>query len=171
MKGNTMKKTVQKKNSPNTKSKMFMNVILTFETANKFGETQEFFDLYLPIDPKEKNAVDFIHRKLFGMIVNKCRQLKRPLGDLTKISSAGNWALFTKVTKKKSLIEWGHNGKWYFGKGRDDLDFWEKELMAMHGFGTDADMSWMKSPSATEEYLKSQPGFAVDHKLPIQVFV
>ena len=35
--------------------------------------------------------------------------------------------------------------------------------------GLDANMSWMKSPSATKEYLKSQPGFAIDHKSPVQV--
>lgn len=164
-----MKKTVQKKNSPHTKSKMFMSVILTFETANESGETQEFFDLYLQIDPKEKNAKDFIHHKLFGKIVNKCKQLKRPLGDLKKISSAGNWALFTEVTKKKSLVELGHNGKWYFGTGREDLDFWEKELIAAHGFGIDVDMSWMKRPSEAQEYFRNSPGTFLDHKSPVQV--
>ena len=161
--------TVQKKSSPNTKSKMFMSVILSFETANEFGEMQEYFDLHLPIDPKEKSAVDFIHHKLFGKIVNKCQQLKRPLGDLRKISTAGNWGLFTKVTKKKSLVDLGHNGKWYFGIDREDLDFWEKELMAAYGFGIDVDMSWMKSPSQAQEYFRNSSGVFLDHKSPIQI--
>lgn len=130
-------------NKPSKRAYMYVNVILTFEKCNEYGETQEFFDLYLPISKKERGAVELIHNKLFKRIVKQCKRLQRSVGDLIKISTASNWGLFKDVTGLESLMELGHNGKWYFGKGRTDLDSWEMELMEVYSFGIDVDMSYL----------------------------
>jgi hypothetical protein len=125
------------------KAYMGVNVILTFETLDEYEERQEFFDLKIPISKKEINAVDFIHKKLFKRIVTKCKRLNRRVEDLIKISTASNWKLFTETTQHQSLTDIGHYGKWFFGKGRSDLDSWEKELIEIYGFGVDADLSYL----------------------------
>jgi len=132
---------------------MNVNVILTFETWNEYGETQEIFDLYLPVSKKEVNAVQFIHNKLFKKIVKQCERFDRSVGDLIKISTASNWGLFTEVTSLESLMKLGHDGKWYFGKGRTDLDGWERELIEIYGFGVDVDLSYLKDDLATEQMM------------------
>ena len=136
----------------NAKAFMRVNVILTFKTLDEDGENQEFFDLHLPVSKKEANAVQFIDNKFFKRVVKKCKQLNRSVGDLTKISTASNWSLFTEATKLESLMDLGHNGKWYFGKGRNDLNSWEKDLVDIYGFGIDADLSYMNG-SLTQEQL------------------
>ena len=115
---------------------MHVNVILTFETWNEYGENQEFFDLHLQVSKKEANAVQFMDNKFF------------------KISTASNWSLFTKVTKLESLMDLGHDVKWYFGKGRNDLDSWEKDLVDIYGFGIDADLSYMNGSWTQEQLLE-----------------
>jgi len=126
-----------------TKVFMNVNVILTFESMNKYGERQEFFDLALPISKAESHAYTFINNKLFKRIVKKCQLLNRRVEDLTKISTASDWDLFEKTTNLESLWKQGHSCKWYFGSGRNDLDAWERNLMSKYKFGNDADMSWV----------------------------
>ena len=133
---------------------MHVNIILTFETWNEYGENQEFFDLHLQVSKKEANAVQFMDNKFFKRVVKKCKQLNRSVGDLIKISTASNWSLFTEVTKLESLMDLGHDGKWYFGKGRNDLDSWEKDLVDIYGFGIDADLSYMNGSWTQEQLLE-----------------
>ena len=135
---------------------MNVNVILTFETWNEYGETQEFFDLYVPISKKESGAVEFIHNKLFKRIVKQCKRLNRSVGDLIKISTASNWDLFTEVTGLDSLVQLGHSCKWFFGNGRVDLDSWEKKLVEIYGFGVNADMSYINKEWIEEMRIKIQ---------------
>lgn len=117
-----------------------MNVILTFGTFNEHFESQEMFDLNIPLSTKEASAFHFLDKKFFSRVAKKCNQFGRKAEDLIKISTAGNWDLFENITKVKSLPDYNHSCKWYFGNGRDDLDVWEKELMAKFRFGTDIDM-------------------------------
>lgn len=124
---------------------MHVNVILTFDMPNAYGDTQEFFDLQLPLSFKDIDAVEFLNKKLFKRIAKKCELYKRNPNDLTKISTASNWGLYKEVTNAESLTELGHNCKWHFGLNRDDLDEWETELMSEYSFGTNADMSWLKN--------------------------
>ena len=44
----------------NNEKSMDVNVILTFESMNQFAETQEFFDLTLPLSSNETDAISFI---------------------------------------------------------------------------------------------------------------
>jgi hypothetical protein len=120
---------------------MNVNVILSFATLNKCGDSQEYFDIKLPINEIEIDSVDFVHTKLFSRIEKKCHFFGRDPRDLIKISAACDWDLFEQYTGQSALCNLGHPCKWYFGLGRDDLDNWEKELMQTHGFGTNADMS------------------------------
>jgi len=123
---------------------MSVNVILTFETIGKYGDTQEFFDTKLAINKNEKSADSFINNKLFKRIIKVCEQFGRCTDELTNISIAStDWDLFERVTGLDCLKKLGHNSKWYFGNGREDLDSWEKQLMLDYGFGTAVDMSWM----------------------------
>ena len=122
---------------------MLMDVILTFNTPDIDGETQEFFYLQLPINKNEVNAEIFIEKKLFKRVAKKCQLLNRSVGDLIKISTGSDWKTFKKTTKMESLADLGHSCKWYFGKGRCDLDSWEIELMESYGFGMEADMSFI----------------------------
>ena len=120
------------------------DVILTFDTPGKFGDSQEFFNSSLPINRREVSAMDFLSKKLFPRIVKKCDQLNRKVGDLIKIDMcSSHWPLFEEVTKLDSIFSHRQTTKWYFGKGRCDLDEWEKELMKSHSFGMEADMSYM----------------------------
>jgi len=125
---------------------MYVNVILTFDTTNHYGDTQEFFNLSLPVSKSELNALTFIHSKLFKRITKKCLHLKRDARDLIKISTGSDWNIFEQYTNLESLCGLGHSCKWYFGNGRTDLDNWEMALMSEYGFGTLVDMSYLNDP-------------------------
>ena len=120
---------------------MNVNVILTFNTCDVCGDTQEFFDLKVPVAKNEENCVAFLMQGFFPRIVKKCLKYNRSVEDLIKISTAGDWDLFEKVTALPTLPDLGHNGKWYFGLGRKDLGPWDEILMKKYGFGTTADLS------------------------------
>lgn len=124
---------------------MNVNVILTFDVDSEWEERQEFFDIKLPVNTKELNAILFIHRKLFWRIAKKCQLFRRYPKRLIKISTAANWGIFAQKTGKPTLCDLGHPCKWWFGTGRHDLDDWEKTLMAEFGFGVDVDMSFVNS--------------------------
>ncbi len=57
----------------NDKISMNVNVILTFQSMNNFAETQEVFDLTLPVSKDEIDAISFINKQLFKRIVAECR--------------------------------------------------------------------------------------------------
>jgi hypothetical protein len=119
---------------------MYVNVILTFSNCNSYGDTQEFFDLNIPVSKNEIDTFDFLDKKLFKRIVKKCEYFGRNVKQLIKISTASNWAVFEQTTNKTSLSDLGHSCKWYFGTNRNDLDEWEMDLMAEYGFGVDVDL-------------------------------
>lgn len=120
---------------------MYFNVILTFNSINEIGDSQEFFEMKLPLKKDEVHSTYFLMNKFFPKVVAKCINFNRGVGDLIKISTASDWDLFEKVTGLKSLCTLGHSCKWYFGKGRNDLDKWEIMLMEKYGFGTEANLS------------------------------
>ena len=126
-----------------TRCYMSVNVILTFNDENEGGDTQEFIDIKLPVSASEKNAVDFIDKKLFKRIAAKCQVLGRDPRQLIKISTASNWSQFEDKTGKESLASMGHSCKWYFGSDRLDLDEWETDIVGEYGFGLDAYISWV----------------------------
>lgn len=119
----------------NKKTWLDANVILTFKTANKFGETQEIFDLMLPIRKDEVDAITFVDSQLFKRIVSECKLLNRPVEDLLKISTASDWNTFEAITNKPSLCKLGHDCKWYFNHEWSDLDDWELDLISKYKFG------------------------------------
>ena len=82
----------------NKKTWMDTNVILTFNSANRFGETQEIFDLMLPIRKDEIDAISFIDSQLFKRVVSECKLLNRQVEDLVKISTASDWNTFEEIT-------------------------------------------------------------------------
>lgn len=137
-------KTVVSK-SKSARKYLDVNVILTFDTSDEYGNTQEFFDLRIPLSKNEKNAESFLDQKFFKRVIKYCSQNGRDIADLVKISTASNWSLFKEVTGKQSLSELGHTCKWYFGSGRSDLDAWEQHLMKTYSFGSNVDMSWVDS--------------------------
>jgi len=139
----------------NEKIYMVVNVILTFESMDDYGERQEWFDLTLPLSPNDTDAFSFIDTQLFKRIVAECRLLNRPLGDLWKISTASDWDTFREVTNSPSLGDLGHNCKWYFGRGEGELSDWEKSLVSKYGFGIDTDMSWLECPIKSQIYMDS----------------
>jgi hypothetical protein len=123
------------------KNYMNINVILTFDRpSGKYEDIQEVFDIKLPISKKDddKNAVLFIHNKLFERIKSKIKLLNRNEGELIKISTCGDWNQYEKVTSSPSLPDQGHPCKWFFGEYREDLDIWEKKIVSEYGFGKKA---------------------------------
>lgn len=124
-----------------TRRHMAVNVILTFNTYNKYGDSQEIFDVSVPVSQSDSDAVSFVMSKLFKRIEGKCERLGRRKQELVKISTASEWDIFESVTHKKSLPALGHICKWHFGIGRKRLDIMEKCAMAEYQFGTDADLS------------------------------
>lgn len=138
---NTNKSTQVAKTS--TRAYMHVNVILTFNDFNSYGNGQEFFDLHIPVSKNEIDTFDFLDKKLFKRIVKKCEYFGRNVEQLIKISTASNWAVFKQTTNKTSLYDMGHSCKWYFGKNRNDLDGWEIELMDKYGFGVAVDMRFI----------------------------
>jgi len=118
-----------------------LNVILTFESFDQFGGTQEFFDLKIPISKSEISASDFCNKKLFPSIAKYCNSVDRKIGDLIKISTSSNWNEFREHTDLDSDEINEINGKWYFGLNRTDLSNWELDLMSKYKFGVVADMS------------------------------
>ena len=114
---------------------MHVNVILSFKSINEFGESQEIFDLHLPINRNEVNASSFLHKKLFKRITAKCKKYSRNVEDLYKISTASNWSVFEQVTNKKSLTSLGHNCKWCFDHEIKELDDWENLIKHEFNFG------------------------------------
>ena len=128
-------------NSLTTRTHMKVNVILTFNTHDQYGESQEMFNISVPVSRSDSDAVSFVMSKLFKRIEGKCEQLGRRKQDLIKISTAADWDVFESVTHKKSLPALGHTCKWLFGIGRKRLDIMEKCAMAEYQFGTEADLS------------------------------
>lgn len=124
-------------------NKMFheINVLLTFNTPNYCGLTQEFFDVKLALTAKDKDLISYLNNKFFNRVFNYCAKRSRAPEDLIKISTASDWSLYEEITGSRSLSKYGHNGKWFFGLGRSDLDIWEMTLMSTYGFGLGADMS------------------------------
>jgi hypothetical protein len=127
----------------NSRQYMNVNVILTFDNEDNLGDTQDMFNLRIPVNKRDKNAITFFHEKMFKRIVKKCKVIGRNPRDLVKISTCSNWRVFESVTGQESLASLGHSCKWYFGNGRDDLDPWELNLIKLYGFGEDVDMSWV----------------------------
>lgn len=140
----------------NSDSYMNINVILTFDTQDESGGTQEIFDLRIPVGKNEVDTISFLNNKFFKRIVKKCNQYKRSVGDLIKISTASNWSVFERVTNLEALSELGHDCKWYFGAGRKDLDIWERVLMSKFGFGMDADMSRVNDDAVATMMMKAR---------------
>lgn len=138
-------------------SYMAVNVILTFLTSG-CEDSQEMFDLKLPVSRQEKNAVEFLKKKFFPRILSHCRKLQRDSRRLVKISTCSDWGVFETTTLKPALSTFDHPCKWYFGRGRDDLDGWEKALMRDFQFGADADMSFM---NAIRKMYESSPSSTV----------
>lgn len=130
-----------KKDRTSSKKYHEINVILTFNTPNYCGFTQEFFDVKLALTAKDKDLISYLNNKFFNRVFKYCAKRSRSPGDLIKISTASDWSLYEEITGSKALSKYGHNGKWLFGRGRSDLDIWEKTLMTTYGFGQEADMS------------------------------
>ena len=123
---------------------MAVNVILTFDNiGGEYQDTQEFFDLKIPVKKSDTDVTAFLNKKFFPKIFEECIKFNRSQRDLIKISTASNWGIYEEVTNEKSLHALGHSCKWYFGCGRNDLDGWEKYLMESLSFGQDADSSWL----------------------------
>ena len=139
-----------------TESVSFLNidVILTFESYNSNGNSQEYFELLIPINDTEVSAIDFFNTNFFPQIVDICKVSKRRVEDLSKISTSSNWEVFEKTTNLDSLPNIGHSCKWFFGNGRKDLDSWELELIEKYKFGIDVDMSWIGNPNLTQKYFE-----------------
>lgn len=114
---------------------MYINVILSFKSFNDDGDSQEIFDLNLPINKNEQDAISFLKKKLFKRIASKCKYYGRDVKDLFKISTAGDWEKFEEITSKKSLPGLGHNCKWFFNEDINELDSWERSLKAEYKFG------------------------------------
>ena len=122
---------------------MYFNVILTFNSNNEYGDSQEFFEMKLPLKKDEGHSAKFMMNKFFPKVVGKCANFNRSVGSLIKISTASDWDLFEKVTGFESLCTLGHSCKWHFGEGRNDLDEWEIMLMKEYGFGTEVNLSYI----------------------------
>ncbi len=114
---------------------MTVNVILSFNSFDKWGGTQEIFDLQIPINKNEINAVSFLDKKLFKRIAAKCEVYGRCKKDLYKISTGSDWKFFEEVTGKPSLYSLGHSCKWYFNDDVNELDLWEESLKRRFDFG------------------------------------
>jgi hypothetical protein len=126
--------------SKKTSIYMAVNVILTFDKpGGRYDDSQEFFDLKIPVKKSDTDIIAFLNKKFFPKIVEKCIKFNRSPRDLIKISTASNWNVYQEVTNEKSLYAMGHSCKWFFGCGRNDLDGWEKYLMETFNFGQDAD--------------------------------
>lgn len=133
---------------------MSVNVILTFDVKDRDRDTQEMFDLRLPVSKNEVGAAEFLDATFFKRVVEKCQELDRDVAYLWKISTASNWQVFKKITGLPSLRELGHNCKWKFGYGFD-LSKWEKRLESEYGFGTKADLSEFRN--LLSELLRNAP--------------
>jgi hypothetical protein len=95
-------------NGDSVRKHMRVNVILTFNTYDKYGDSQEIFDVAIPVSRNDSDAVSFVMSKLFKRIEGKCEQLGRRKQELIKISTAADWDIFESVTNKKSLPALGH---------------------------------------------------------------
>lgn len=136
------------KSSIHSRDYMNVNVILTFDGNNENLNSQEIFDLKILVSKNDIEPIKFFHEKLYKRIVQKCKTLSRDVGDLIKISTCSDWSLYKSVTGVESLCDLGHSCKWYFGKGREDLDPWELKLIQLYGFGENVDMSWVNDEEA-----------------------
>lgn len=123
---------------------MNVNVILTF--AN-YGEcvmdSQEFFDMEIKVSPTDTKVGTFLNENFFPRVVSYCENYDRSPKDLIKISTCSDWGVYEEVTGQQPLYKYGHSCKWYFGRGRTDLDAWELDLVEIFEFGTNVDMSFV----------------------------
>ena len=152
----TEKKMIESTTTSASRTYLHVNVILTFAQDDPEWGAQNIFDIQLPVNRNETNAVEFVNEKLFKRIAQKCLQFGRDPKQLIKISTAANWSVFAAQTGQRTLPDLGHSCKWYFGVGRDDLDKWEESLMRRYEFGVAADMSWMKRMRAEMQLAQSR---------------
>ncbi len=114
---------------------LLIETILTFRPSINFVVAQEFTEVLVRISSGSKNTIDLLNQEYFPQIRDFCTSCGRDCGELIKISSCAPWTLYKECTKLDSLMDYGHNGKWYFGDDREDLDVWEIYLADKFGFG------------------------------------
>jgi hypothetical protein len=114
---------------------LVIETILTFQTSSNFDNHQEFTKFELVSDPQDKNIVITLNERYFPLIKDFCESKGRDCASLTKISSCAAWTAFKERGEIDSLMDYGHDGKWFFGDDHDDLDPWEIYLANRFGFG------------------------------------
>jgi hypothetical protein len=119
-----------------TVGNMNIDVILSFNSINQDGESQEWFNFDIEITDSCEEAVSFFNDYVFEIISEAISDLDRDPADLWKISTSSNWNLYKQITGKESLADLGHNCKWVFDEDLVDLDDWEIELRDRFGFGS-----------------------------------
>ena len=131
---------------------MKMNCILTFDKPDADGDNQDFFNIEMQVSEQDRCWRELLNAKLFGEISAFCESVGRDPRQLSKISTCADWDAFEQCTGESGLVD--HNGKWFFGHGRDDLDAWENALMGTYGFGEDVDSSWMQEVDPTKAFIE-----------------
>ncbi|WP_417247400.1 hypothetical protein [Celeribacter sp.] len=127
---------------------MKMNCILTFGEATANGDIQGVLNIDILVSEKDHCWRELLDAQLFSEIAANCASTGWDVRQLVKISTCADWDTFERCTGEIGLID--HDGKWYFGRGRYDLDEWENVLMRQYGFGEDVNVSCVQE----EEELK-----------------
>lgn len=131
---------------------MNIDCIFTFDKFDKFDSTQSFGDIDIEIEKEDTCWVSLLNDKFFPKLTAYCADMDRDVKDLNKLSTCANWKIYSNCTGINGLI--GHNGKWFFGHGRNDLDNWELELTNKYGFGKNVDWSWMYAKDPTQAWIE-----------------
>ena len=81
---------------------MAVNVILTFDNiGGEYQDTQEFFDLKIPVKKSDTDVTAFLNKKFFPKIFEECIKFNRN-HDLKSNMGKGGSLLFSGMLKRLS---------------------------------------------------------------------
>ena len=124
------------KTKAKTKTKtMNVDVILTFATINKHGDSQEWFNFDLPISADSPDAATLFDECLFDVVMQVCDECDHDPADLWKISTSSQWDVYEEITGNPPLPARGDPCVWAFGPAFMPYGDWTRELEERYGFG------------------------------------
>jgi len=121
-----------------------VDYILTFGVSEALNHPKALpnrrqFRTNIPFIYSKHTKADEIYVKILDTLHVFMTDQNLPSEKLMKISTAANWTEFRKVTGQNTDFWLSQNGKFWFGRNRDDLIQYEKDLMSEYGWGTGVD--------------------------------
>ena len=116
-----------------------LETILTFDVPiNGDGDRQTILDCEITLDADDPRSTPM---RIFKHFDEQMFAWDLPSNQLVTISTCGDWSNFTEHTGYRPDFWMNSNGKFYFGKYRQDLSITELWLIEKYSWGAEVDDS------------------------------